>query len=213
MIKVYPSLMAAKILELKQLIDQLQPLCDGFHIDVMDGNFVPNIVWGPDYINQVMSYTSKHSWVHLMVQDDLWWLDKLKLKYGSWVGFHIEQKKEIKKTIACIRENNCSPSIALSPKTDLGQMSEFFDLIDRVTIMSVNPGQSGQLFLPEVLNKAKSLIEWCNRENKKIDICFDGGVNSQTIKEIKKIDNVIAVAVGSTLFDGDVVGVMSKLRK
>lgn len=205
--------MAANITTLAQSIDQLQPLCDGFHIDVMDGNFVPNIVWGPDYVNQVISYTSSHAWVHLMVQDDLWWLGKLKLKSATWVDFHIEQKKENEKTFLRIKEINCSAGIALSPKIDAKEVFPFIDLINRVTIMSVNPGQSGQHFLPEVVQKAKTLIEWCNQENKIIDICFDGGVNAQTINEIKKLDGVVAVAVGSALFDGDVVEVVNALRK
>jgi ribulose-phosphate 3-epimerase len=205
--------MAANITKLSQSIDQLEPLCDGFHIDVMDGNFVSNIVWGPDYVNQVFRYTSVHLWLHLMVDDDLWWLDKLQLKNASWIDFHIEQKKEIKKTIARIRENNCSPGIALSPKTEPENIFTFLDLINRVTIMSVNPGLSGQRFLPEVIDKAKKLIEWSNQEKKSIDICFDGGINAQTIKEIKKIQKPTVVAVGSALFDCDVVEVMNKLRK
>lgn len=208
---LYPSLMAANPLHLEQELNRLTPYCHGFHIDVMDNHFVPNLTMGPSFINELAHTARKPLWVHLMVQHPKTMIESLNLQPGTIVSFHIESEGEILKTINFIKEKKYKPSIAINPKTPVAEVFHLLDLLDQVLIMSVNPGFSGQQFMPEVLGKLDPLIAYRDMNKLNFRIGMDGGINPHVIKTI--IDRgVDDIAIGSALFNNpDPVEFLKKL--
>jgi len=114
---IYPSLIAADLLNLGTIIETFNPICDGFHVDIMDNHFVPNLTWGAAFANAIARASRKPTWVHLMVDNPHEWLEILELTPGSTLTFHIENSFEKTNLIRCIKEKNLKASIAINPKT------------------------------------------------------------------------------------------------
>lgn len=200
MIKIFPSLISADLLCIEKTIRELEPHCDGFHVDVMDNHFVPNMTFGPDMVNAIARASSKQIWVHLMVDNPADWCNTLQLKHGSLISFHFEATHEPDHVAKCITEKNWIPSIALSPKTDAQKIFPYLNIINHVLVMSVNPGFSGQRFLPTAIEKVPIILQEAKRIGKEIAIGMDGGINLENIQKIAAAD-VQDIAVASALFD------------
>lgn len=200
MIKIFPSLISADLLNLQHAIKTLEPHCDGFHIDIMDNHFVPNLTWGPMFIKAIAQATNKPLFVHLMIDNPEKFLDKIHIKKDSTVAFHIENTKNIQEMIKRIRENKWHASIAIKPNTALEKLFPFLDDIDSVLLMSVEPGFSGQQFLQGSLQRLKELSEY--RSNKKMNfaIVMDGGINKNNIKTVAQ-NGCDEVGAASAIFD------------
>ncbi len=197
MATIFPSLISADILNLQKSIKQLDPHCQGYHLDIMDDHFVPNLTWGPQFINAIANVTQRQLWVHLMVDNPHSWLDRLLLPPGSIISFHIEETKEKFHLINHIKEKKWRPSIAVKPKTAITDVYPYFDVIDHILLMSVEPGFSGQPFLPEVITKVDELRRYCQTAGLNITVGMDGGINQSNIGPLlqKDVDH-IAVAAG-----------------
>ncbi len=212
MIRIFPSLMNTDLTSLQKSIRQLEPYCDGFHIDIMDNQFVPNIGIGADTANAIARETSKPIWVHLMVKDPITWCSRLILPPHSIVSFHIEAVQDVRTAAKCITEKKWMPSIAINPKTNAEEIFSILDIIDHVLIMSVNPGSSGQRFLPEALPKAHTLLKHAQRIKKKIVLGMDGGINESNIKEIAQA-GIVDIAAASAIFNvANPINAIQKLR-
>ncbi len=181
---LYPSLIAADQLNLKQAVLSLEPLCQGFHCDVMDNHFVPNLTWGAPTVNALDRATEKPLWVHLMVTNPLAMLEQLKLKPGSLLSFHLESTRDPEWVINRIREKKWRPSLALSPKTALETSFALLPLVDQLLIMSVEPGAGGQAFIPDSLKKIERLAAKRAELGLTFTIGVDGGINQQNIASI-----------------------------
>jgi hypothetical protein len=131
MVKIYPSLISANPLHLGTIIQELEPHCAGFHLDVMDNHFVPNLTFGADIVNEVDKATKKPSWVHLMVEKPEEWCDRLTLKEGSIISFHFEATRDAAHLTKCISEKKWIPSIAIKPKTNATE-TEMKEKKDRI---------------------------------------------------------------------------------
>ncbi len=213
MTKIYPSLIAADLLRLKEEIRQLQPYCDGFHLDVMDNHFVPNLTFGADIVNAVSAATTKQLWVHLMVDNPISWCNTLTLQAESIVSFHIEATKKAQDIIKQIKENNWRASIAIKPKTPVAAIFPLLNTIDQVLLMSVEPGFSGQQFLPSVVDKIEPLITYRKDHGLSFAIGIDGGINQENIGMLAT-KGVEDFAVAAAIFDQpDPVAALKKLRK
>lgn len=184
MATIYPSLISADLLNLQAQLEALDPYCHGYHLDVMDAHFVPNLTWGPAFINAISRSTYKKIWVHLMVEHPLTLLETLTLNPGSMVSFHIESQEEKTKLIKRIKEKQLEASIAISPKTPVDSIFPYLNSIEQVLIMSVEPGFSGQQFLPEVMHKVAQLVAYRSSSRLKFRIGIDGGVNEENIQMI-----------------------------
>lgn len=202
MAAIYPSLIAADLLNIQQEIKALDPYCHGYHLDVMDGHFVPNFTFGASFVNAIARATYKKIWVQLLVENPEDWLDKLFLPVDSIVTFHIESKGEIVKTIDRIKKKNWAPSIAINPKTDVEEVFPYLNLISQALIMSVVPGFSGQEFLTDSTSKADRLVGYRQTSGLQFSIAMDGGINKNNIVMLKE-HGVDDFAIGSGIFKGD----------
>ncbi|HEX4069094.1 MAG TPA: ribulose-phosphate 3-epimerase [Candidatus Babeliales bacterium] len=193
---IYPSLMAADPKNLHDEIDLLEPYCAGFHLDVMDNKFVPNSALSIETVNDV-AQRGKPVWVHLMVENPDEFYTKLLLPDDSIVSFHIESEIDVARFVKIIREKKQRPSIAIRPKTPLDKIFQFCDIVDQVLVMSVEPGFSGQHFLPNSISRLEELVAYRKKSDVFFSIGIDGGINKDNIKMVaeKGVDDC-AIASG-----------------
>jgi ribulose-phosphate 3-epimerase len=196
---IYPSLMSVTPTNLKDEIDLLQPYCAGFHLDVMDNQFVPNTALSVDTVNNIAKMVNKPVWIHLMVKNPEQFYTQFFLPDDSLVSFHIESEVDVEKFVKIIREKKHKPSIAISPKTPLERIFPFLNIVDQVLLMSVEPGFSGQHFLSESISRLEKLTTHRKKNNYVFKIGIDGGVDINNIKMIaeKGVDDC---AIGSGIF-------------
>lgn len=199
MAHIFPSLIAGDLLHLKKQIKELDPYVDGYHLDIMDNHFVPNLTWGPMFINAIAQATYRTIWVHLMVDNPLDWVNLLFLPPGSIYTFHIESDKEIPKLIKRIKEKKWLVSIAINPETSVEQMFPLLNTLDQILVMSVQPGFSGQDFLPKMVTKVEKLAAYRDTSNAPFQIGIDGGVTEKNINMLAK-KGVNDIAIGNSVF-------------
>ena len=186
--KIYPSLISANLLNLKSVLEMLDPNCDGYHLDVMDNHFVPNLTWGAGFINRIAQATSKQLDIHLMVDNPMTWLSTLNLRTHDMITFHIEavqNSDDIKSLLYNIHEAKLNAGIALNPATSIEEVYPHLINLDHVLLMSVNPGFSGQTFIPSVITKIQPLASQRTTTQKSFSIGMDGGIG---------LDNITALA-------------------
>lgn len=213
MIRIYPSLISANLLRMEDEIKKLEPYCDGFHLDIMDNHFVPNLTFGADMVNAISNVTNKQLWVHLMVDDPENWCDTLQLPSQTIFSFHFESTKDIGGIIKRIKENNWQPSIAIKPKTAVSELFPMLHMIDQVLIMSVEPGFSGQRFLPASVDTLKALVAHRNEKKLPFVIGMDGGISAENIQLLAQ-EGAQDFAIASALFDqSDPVAALQQLKK
>lgn len=197
---IFPSLISADVLNLQKVITLLEPHCDGFHIDVMDYHFVPNLTWGPHVINAIARATTKPLVVHLMIEQPDRFIHLLTLRPHDTISFHIESTKKISETINSIKEMNLGVSIAIKPKTPLEQLYSYVGTVDQILLMSVEPGFSGQRFLPDSIERLKQLTAYRKEKNLPFTISMDGGITQENI-DILARNGCNQVGVASAIFD------------
>ena len=198
MIKIFPSLTSANILEVKDAIETLEPHCDGFHIDVMDGHFVPNLTFGPAIINALAKIVSKELFIHLMVENPEKLVEYLQLPEGSLVVFHKTTTAKPSNFIKLLVKKDWRTGIALDPDETVEGVLPLLPELDELLVMSVRPGFAGQEFIPQVLEKVKELAKYRKKQKLHFKIAVDGGINEDNIQEIIKMgadDLVIASAI------------------
>ncbi len=212
--KIYPSLISADLLRLKEVITLLDNHCDGYHLDVMDDHFVPNLTWGPMFINAIAADTTLPLQVHLMVTDPATWLSRLDLCDKDSIIFHIEAMETIEQAIELIKDihdQGIRAGIALNPATEVTRIKGLLPQVDEVLVMSVNPGFSGQAFI-DVTNKIDELKDIRLYENLTFEIGMDGGINKNNIPILKQ-HGVEFVGIASAIFSEiDLVKAVKNLR-
>jgi len=211
--KIYPSLISADLLNLESTIKNLEPHCDGFHIDVMDNHFVPNLTWGPAFIKAISQTTNNPLFVHLMIENPEQFLSSLHLKSNDTIAFHIENDINIIETIKRIREKKWHACLAIKPNSPIESLWPYLDVISSVLLMSVNPGFSGQRFLPESLQRLEQLAQYRKEKKMNFSIVMDGGINTTNIGTLAQ-HGCDAVGVASAIFDAhDPIKALKKLYK
>lgn len=163
---------------------------DYFHIDVMDGKFVKNNTEEAmyEYTNIIYNVSNIPIDVHFMTEDVKEHIEKYLPFKPNIITFHIEvtkSEKEVFEFIKLIKENNCKVGISIKPDTKIEEIYPYLPYIHVVLIMTVEPGAGGQAFLPQTLLKVSKLKEYIQNNNLDIDIEVDGGINADTIKEVK----------------------------
>jgi ribulose-phosphate 3-epimerase len=199
-ILVAPSILSADFGRLDEEVSSICDAgCDLVHIDVMDGHFVPNLTIGGVVVNSVAKVSTKPLDIHLMVQNNTFFVDMFAPYKPKYISFHIEEEKHPHRLIQKIRSYGISPAIALNPHTPVSMVEHLLDELDMVLLMSVNPGFGGQKFIPFVLEKSKRLKEMIQKRGAKTLIEVDGGVSDKNIKELKAA-GVDVVVAGSFVF-------------
>lgn len=200
--KIYPSLISADILNLASVLAQFNTLCDGYHIDIMDGHFVPNLTWGPIFSNALAKKTELPLDIHLMVSDPTTIAARLSPRPKDCITFHYESIRtagDIMPTITHLKNMRCHVGMAINPETSTSVVQPYLEHLDSLTIMSVNPGTSGQSFIPSVLDKIAQLIHLRSTTKPKLSLMIDGGISAQNIAELSKT-GIDACAIASAIF-------------
>ncbi len=212
-VELFPSLMAADPLNLTDVITLLDPHVDGYHLDIMDGQFVPNTTWGPATVNGIASATRKQLCAHLMVIDPAWWLERLELTADTTVVFHHSAVEKPAALISQIQRKRWDVGIALSPKTAVSEIEPLLSSVDLVLVMSVQPGFAGQEFIASSLKKIEQLAQLKHDQQATFTIAVDGGINHETILDVVKA-GAQRVAIGSGIFEhSDPVAAIASLRR
>ncbi|SFV63383.1 Ribulose-phosphate 3-epimerase [hydrothermal vent metagenome] len=192
---VAPSILSA---DFGHLARDVKAICEGgcdlVHVDVMDGHFVPNLTIGPVVVEAVAKAASKPLDVHLMVEDNNFFVDLFAPLKPEFISFHLESERHPHRMIQKIRSLGIRPSIALNPNTLPEELEFLIEDLDMVLLMSVNPGFGGQKFIPSVIEKAQRVKRLIEQRNPNCLIEVDGGVNDINVRELAAagVDVVVA---------------------
>ncbi len=211
--KIAPSILSADFSRLKEEITAVEEAgADMIHVDVMDGHFVPNITIGPPVLESIKGCTKLPLDVHLMIEKPDNFIDAFVKSGADLLSIHPETCLHLNRTLEEIKKSGASPAIALNPSSPLYFLDHVWEYIDMVLIMSVNPGFSGQKFIPETLNKLSKLKKKCERIKPEIDIQVDGGVNPENISDINKAGANVFVAGNAVFKSKDYSLTIKKMR-
>ena len=213
--QINPSILSADLARLGDDVrDVLLAGANNVHFDVMDNHYVPNLTFGPMVLKALRDYGITAGLdVHLMVKPVDSMIENFAKAGASSIVFHPEASEHVDRSLQLIKSYNIQAGLALNPATSLECLKYVEKHIDRMLLMSVNPGFGGQKFIPEMLDKANEVSAWIKSTGRDIILEIDGGVNPQNIAEIAKC-GVNAFVAGSAIFNSDSYSdTIAKMRK
>jgi ribulose-phosphate 3-epimerase len=199
MVKIAPSVLSADFGALAEEVAKVEAEADLFHVDVMDGHFVPNITIGPLVVEAIHRRTRVPLDVHLMIQNPERYISAFVQAGASYLTVHAEVCPHLHRTIQQIREAGTKPGVALNPSTSLHTVDHVLDQVDLILLMSVNPGFGGQSFIPFVLKKIEELAQRLQRLKPRPELEVDGGIKIENCRAVAQAGATILVA-GSAIF-------------
>ena len=185
------------------------------HIDIMDGDFVPNYTLGTDFIKKLKQVTSIPLDVHMMVRSPENKLDWIPFGEGDYVSVHYEACTHLQRALSMIRARGGKPMLALNPGTPLCVIDEVLPDLDAILVMTVNPGFAGQKLIPSTLDKIRRLRQYLDENGYgHVEIECDGNVSFENAKKMREAGANIFVAGTSSIYakDGSFEGNIQKLR-
>ncbi len=211
---IAPSLLAADFLNLESEMKRLESVdCEWLHLDVMDGNFVPNQTFGYDLISKLRTHSTKIFDVHLMITNPEKYVENYAQAGADFFTFHIEamENKNILNLINDVKAKGMKVGISIKPNTEVSEIRKYLEYIDMVLVMSVEPGFGGQSFMPDSVCKISELNQLKVENSYDYIIQVDGGINNETSKLVVAAGCNCLVA-GSYLFKENMQDKINTLR-
>lgn len=199
------SMMCADLLHLKETIRVFEEeKIEFLHIDVMDGEFVPNFGLGVDYIRGLRELTNIPLDLHLMVLNPEYKLQWIGIRESDIVSIHYESTYQVQRALDWLKPFGCKRFLAINPATPINNLEEVLDYIDGINLLMVNPGFAGQKMVPSTMKKAQKLVKFLSDVGREdITIEVDGNISPENAKTLKMIGASIFVAGSSSVFSGD----------
>lgn len=202
-IKISPSILSADFTRLGEEVRALEEGgADYIHIDVMDGLFVPNITIGPFIVEAVKRATDIPLDVHLMIENPQRYIGDFAGAGSDIITVHSEATKHLHSTVQMIKRAGARAGVSLNPATAVDELDYIIGDIDLVLVMSVNPGFSGQSFIPSALDKVRVIRKMIDEKNPGVELEIDGGIKADNIKEAYEAGARVFVS-GSGIFGAD----------
>lgn len=190
-----PSILSADFTNLKSDINKIEAEgADWIHVDAMDGHYVPNLTMGPFIIENLRKITNKPIDVHLMIENPDQYIPQFADAGANLLTVHVEASVHLHRTISLIKSHGCKAGVALNPSTSVLDLEEILPFVDLVLVMSINPGFSGQKFIPEMLRKMNKVRMMLDAIDSSAYLQVDGGINNSTIEAVLDAgaDNIVA---------------------
>jgi ribulose-phosphate 3-epimerase len=201
-IKLSPSILNADFGRLAEQVREAEAAgADYIHVDVMDGQFVPNITLGPAIVAAIRQATSLPLDVHLMIEEPRRFLHEFVDAGAGIMTVHVEAVRHLHATVAAIQQAGVRAGVALNPATPLGAVEEIVDRLDLLLVMTVNPGFGGQTLIPETLDKIARARALLDARGARAELEVDGGVKADNVAEVVRRGARVVVA-GSAIFVG-----------
>jgi len=201
MADIAPSILAADFANLKKEINKVKE-ARYIHLDIMDGQYVPNISFGPGIVKALRPYSKQIFDTHLMIQNPEKYIEKFSEAGSDIITIHAESVTHIDRVVNLIKETGCKAGVALNPGTSLSVLDYVLEDLDMVLIMTVNPGFGGQKFIPQMEDKIIRLRKMIDHKALETIIQIDGGVNLDNMEKLKKLGVDLFVA-GSAIFKAE----------
>jgi len=201
-LKIAPSILSAdasRIGEIISLLDTWEEV-DLFHIDIMDGHFVPNLTFGPHVVKSMRKYTKKEFYVHLMLTNPSIFIKPFADAGANLISVHLECMENIKTLIGEIKSVGLKAGLAINPDTPASALEPFLEELDEIIVMSVYPGFGGQRFIEKVLPKICEIAGMLR--GREIDLAVDGGINASTARKAVKEGANLLVSGNGIFVDG-----------
>jgi ribulose-phosphate 3-epimerase len=184
--KVSLSILTADFANMESSLSEALSSTDYVHMDIMDGEFVPNISIGPAFVKSIRKITDKPFDTHLMIMHPQNYIKQFVDAGSQYITFHVEADCDVKKTIDLIHSYNIKAGISIKPKTSVLDIKKYLPYVDMVLVMSVEPGFGGQSFMMDSIEKVKELNELRKENNYSYLINIDGGIKDTTAPYISK---------------------------
>jgi ribulose-phosphate 3-epimerase len=212
-LRLSPSILTADFARLGEEVASVAPIVDWFHLDVMDGHYVPNITFGPDVVAAIRKAVETPFHVHLMISEPLKYAERFVEAGARRISFHPEVVDDLDEAIEAIRAAGAEPSLAVHPDIPVERVERHLDRVTGVLMMTVRPGFGGQSFLHEAVPKIAQVKRLVEEGGFDAEIEVDGGVNLHTVDVAVAAGADILVA-GSAIFDGkDAPAAARRLRE
>jgi len=200
MLTIAPSILSADFKDLKRQIRLAeQGGADWLHLDVMDGNFVPNISFGPMIVKTVRSISRLPLDTHLMIDDPLRYIEDFRSSGSTRLTVHVEACIHLHRVVERIKQEGMRAGVALNPATPASALKEIIPFVDLVLVMTVNTGFGGQEFIPSMLAKVREVADMIGKTRRKVFLEVDGGISERNAGELVRA-GVDALVAGHSIF-------------
>ena len=201
-IKISPSILSADFANLGKEVELISKHSDYIHIDVMDGAFVPNITIGPDVVKAIRPYSDLSFDVHLMMYNVDQYIKAFAEAGADIITIHAEACTHLERSLSLIKSLGKKAGVSLVPSSHESKLDYVMDIADLILVMTVNPGFSGQSFLPNQLNKIEKIANKISKSNRDIELEVDGGINLDTASKVINAGANVLVSGAYVFKDG-----------